>query len=154
MKTLTGTLLFVFFITTLFSVCHGSNKSYPIQSFKTSEKKFNLLSNPSNTNKTLILLLQDDPEDIINLIEGALFVTGVSLYFINRSSDSQGQNKVIYKNAGLILMGVSVGGGFMSLLSSSNDSGNHHYGPRSSLNNSKNIQLSLNGEGLGLRFNF
>jgi hypothetical protein len=153
MKTFTSTLLFVI-IMTLFSECNGSNKFYSTQSFITSEKKLNLLSYPSNTKKTVKLMLQDDPEEFINLIEGVLFVTGVTLYFINRSGDSQKQNKYAYRNAGLVLMGVSVGSGFMSLFSSANDSGNNQYGPRSSLNNSKNIQLSLNGEGLGLRFNF
>ncbi len=153
MKTATRILLFLF-ISNFLSFCYGSSKPSNFQSYNKNEKSFNLLSHTSNTQRTLKLKIQDDPDNILSLLEGALFVTGVVLYFTNNSNDSHSLYNYSSRNTGIILMGISVGGGIIHLLSSSGYSGSNHYGPRSSLNNYKNMQLSISGGGLGLRMNF
>jgi hypothetical protein len=153
MKTTIRILLFLFIFNHL-TVCYASYKPNNFQSFKKTEKSFNLLSYTSNTQRTLKLKLQDDSDDILSLLEGTLFVTGVVLFFTNNSNDSHSLYNYSSRNTGIILMGISAGGGIIHLLSSSGYSGSNHYGPRSSLNNYKNMQLSISGGGLGLRMNF
>jgi hypothetical protein len=145
-------IILIVYIFWIFPLSYAASKTNVFQSFKVTHTKGSNLS--VNQQKTFRFNFEDNAGEIISLMESALFVTGVVMYFTYNSDNFLNINQYSYKNTGLILMGISLGGGFIQVLGSSGYYGGGHYGPRSSLHKKQNIQLSFNGQALGLRMNF
>lgn len=146
----------IFKTTIIIFIIWGTNSAYGITSkkdFQNINIKTTYLSSiyapTSNFHKTMKFDFLDNSNSCLRLLDGTLFFTGLVLYCTYSNVNSSYYHDYSYRNSSLAFMGIGICGGFTTYVLESN----HHsyYGPRSSIKNNKNVQLSLNGNGLRLK---
>jgi hypothetical protein len=147
MKALIRIILFVF-ITSLFSVSYGANKTINFQYFNSTQKHTISFSQiPQTLNP--FRLHDDGCSSTPFLIEGLLILSGSMMYW-DYTPYYEDENR----DVGVVLMCCGLAGYILQATTYSHSSGNTHYHHRSSVDKKQNIQFTMNGNGLGLKMSF
>jgi hypothetical protein len=148
MKTLIRIIVFVF-ITSLFSVSYGANKTINFQYFNTIQKHNISFSQIPNTLKSF-MYNDGGCSSTPYFIEGLLILSGSMMYWDYNPYYYDDENRGL----GLVFMACGITGYILQSVGYSHSSNNNKYHHRSSMDKKQNIQFALNGSGLGLKMSF